>query len=50
MDTHSVTFLPIGVTVSVERGTDLLTAAGKANLEIKAPCGGDGTCGNVPLS
>ncbi|TWH49191.1 ASKHA domain-containing protein [Sporomusa sp. KB1] len=49
MDTHSVTFLPIGVTVSVERGTDLLTAAGKVNLEIKAPCGGDGTCGKCAI-
>lgn len=31
--------------MEVESGTDLLTAAGQADIEIKAPCGGDGTCG-----
>ncbi|MDF2570050.1 MAG: nqrF 1 [Sporomusa sp.] len=45
MNKRFVTFLPAGVKVEVDSGTDLLTAAGKANIEIKAPCGGDGTCG-----
>lgn len=45
MNKRFVTFLPAGVKVEVDPGTDLLTAAGKANIEIKAPCGGDGTCG-----
>ncbi|BBB89840.1 MAG TPA: ASKHA domain-containing protein [Methylomusa anaerophila] len=49
MDTRSVTFLPAGVKVAVEPGIDLLTAAGKANIEIKAPCGGDGTCGKCAV-
>ena len=26
-----------------------MTAAGKANIEIKAPCGGDGTCGKCAI-
>ncbi|MGL5513268.1 MAG: 2Fe-2S iron-sulfur cluster-binding protein, partial [Sporomusa sp.] len=45
MSKKFVTFLPTGVKIEVESGTDLLTAAGKADIEIKAPCGGDGTCG-----
>ena len=49
METHCITFMPAGITVSVEPGTDLLTAAGKANLEIKASCGGDGTCGKCAV-
>ena len=49
MDKRFVTFLPAGVKVEVESGTDLLTAASKANIEIKAPCGGDGTCGKCAV-
>ena len=49
MNKRFVTFLPAGVKVEVESGTDLLTAAGKANIEIKAPCGGDGTCGKCAI-
>ena len=49
MNKTFVTFLPAGVKVEVESGTDLLTAAGKANIEIKAPCGGDGTCGKCAI-
>jgi len=45
MSKKFVTFLPTGAKIEVESGTDLLTAAGKADIEIKAPCGGDGTCG-----
>jgi uncharacterized 2Fe-2S/4Fe-4S cluster protein (DUF4445 family) len=46
---RSVLFLPDGITVEVEPGTTVLTAAGQANLEIKAPCGGDGTCGKCAI-
>jgi uncharacterized 2Fe-2S/4Fe-4S cluster protein (DUF4445 family) len=49
MDKRFVTFFPAGVKVEVESGTDLLTAASKANIEIKAPCGGDGTCGKCAV-
>lgn len=49
MNKRFVTFFPTGVKVEVESGTDLLTAASKANLEIKAPCGGDGTCGKCAI-
>ncbi|SMC84044.1 ASKHA domain-containing protein [Sporomusa malonica] len=49
MNKRFVTFLPAGVKVEVDPGTDLLTAAGKADIEIKAPCGGDGTCGKCAV-
>lgn len=49
MNKRFVTFLPAGVKVEVEAGTDLLTAADRANIEIKAPCGGDGTCGKCAV-
>ncbi|HWR43347.1 ASKHA domain-containing protein [Sporomusa sp.] len=49
MNKRFVTFLPAGVKVEVESGTDLLTAASQANIEIKAPCGGDGTCGKCAV-
>ncbi|QDR80056.1 ASKHA domain-containing protein [Sporomusa termitida] len=49
MNKRFVTFLPAGVKVEVVAGTDLLTAAGKANIEMKAPCGGDGTCGKCTV-
>ncbi len=40
-----VTFTPDDVSVTVEKGTDLLTAVRKAGLHIKSTCGGEGTCG-----
>jgi uncharacterized 2Fe-2S/4Fe-4S cluster protein (DUF4445 family) len=40
-----VTFTPDNVTATVEKGTDLLTAATKAGVYIKSTCGGEGTCG-----
>ncbi|WP_425060560.1 Na(+)-translocating NADH-quinone reductase subunit F [Sporomusa carbonis] len=49
MNKRFVTFLPAGIKVEVESGTDLLTAASKANIELKAPCGGDGTCGKCAV-
>jgi uncharacterized 2Fe-2S/4Fe-4S cluster protein (DUF4445 family) len=44
-----VTFEPSGVTISVESGTALLDAARRAGVEIDAPCGGKGTCGNCAV-
>lgn len=49
MSERSVTFLPKGIKVTVDSGTDILTAAGKANIDLKAPCGGDGTCGKCSI-
>ena len=40
-----VTYTPNNVTVEVEDGTSLLRAAMVADVQITAPCGGDGTCG-----
>lgn len=45
MQKHSVFFQPDNIQIEVEAGTDLLTAARQANVEIKCSCGGDGTCG-----
>ncbi len=41
-----IEFLPAGKTVKVPEGTTILEAAAKAGLEIEAPCGGEGTCGD----
>ena len=41
----TVTFLPGGVAVSVPPGTSLLDAAAAAGVQIAAPCGGEGACG-----
>lgn len=40
-----ITFLPHKKSVSVDTGTELLEAASKAEVEIPASCGGNGTCG-----
>lgn len=40
-----ITFKPSGKTITVPPGTELLDAARKAKVEVKAPCGGKGTCG-----
>ncbi|MEI7634582.1 MAG: ASKHA domain-containing protein [bacterium] len=40
-----ITFQPENRTVEVSSGTSLLDAASKAGLEIAAPCGGEGACG-----
>ena len=45
MNEYTVTFLPVGITVSVEAGTTLLQAQITAGLRPDAPCGGKGTCG-----
>lgn len=40
-----IIFKPSDKTISVPPGTELLEAARKAEVEVKAPCGGKGTCG-----
>jgi len=44
-----VTFVPLGRTVTVERGSTLLDAAGKAHIAIDSVCGGDGICGRCKM-
>ena len=46
---HSLTFLPDKVTVEVEDGENLLTAAAAAGVYINAYCGGDGVCGKCKV-
>lgn len=41
----SVHFLPQNRTVEATVGTSLLDAAARAGIDIVAPCGGEGTCG-----
>lgn len=45
MSEYRVKFMPQNVDVTVEEGTDLLTAQIRAGLHPDAPCGGKGTCG-----
>lgn len=45
----SITFQPSGQTILVQPGTALLDAARQAGVEVDAPCGGKGTCGNCTL-
>ena len=54
---YKVRFLPFEAEISVEKETTVLDAVKKANLPLKASCGGEGTCweclvriqkGNVP--
>ncbi|MCK5843526.1 MAG: DUF4445 domain-containing protein [Victivallales bacterium] len=40
-----ITFTPSGKSITVSPGTELLDAAREADVEVKAPCGGKGTCG-----
>ena len=40
-----MTFIPDEITVTVQGGTDLLTAAAKAGIAVHSTCGGEGTCG-----
>jgi uncharacterized 2Fe-2S/4Fe-4S cluster protein (DUF4445 family) len=40
-----ITFQPSYKTIEVPSGTELLTAARLAGVEVDAPCGGKGTCG-----
>lgn len=40
-----VTFEPSGRTASVPAGSSILEAAASAGIRLRAPCGGNGTCG-----
>ncbi len=44
-----ITFQPSGITIDVQAKTTLLDAARLAGVEIDAPCGGKGTCGNCAV-
>jgi len=44
-----VTFLPDNLTIEVEEGENLLSAAAAAGLYIHAACGGDGVCGKCKV-
>ena len=45
MEKCCITFLPWKKKVSVEPGTDLLSAAVTAGIHIYNSCGGEGVCG-----
>jgi uncharacterized 2Fe-2S/4Fe-4S cluster protein (DUF4445 family) len=49
MDDFKITFLPERKAVSVDRGTDLLTAALKTGIHIYNSCGGEGVCGRCKV-
>ena len=44
-----ITFQPAGITIDVQASATLLDAARRAGVEIDAPCGGKGTCGNCTV-
>lgn len=46
---HTIQFLPDNITVSVNKGENLLAAAAKAGVYIHAYCGGDGVCGKCKV-
>ena len=47
---YTVTFLPAGISVSVEAGISVLEAMISAQLHPDAPCGGKGTCGKCRVT
>ena len=49
MPEHTVVFAPLERSVTVEAGTTLLEAAGKAHITIDSVCGGDGICGRCKM-
>ena len=49
MAQYKVTFAPFGKTITVQAGTTLLDAAGKARIAVESPCGGDGICGRCKM-
>jgi len=49
MATYQVTFMPDNVSVTVEKGTNLLEAAREAGIDFGSPCGGNGTCGKCAV-
>ncbi len=46
---HTIEFLPDNITVSVDKGENLLSAAAAAGGYIHAYCGGDGVCGKCKV-
>jgi len=49
MEEFKITFLPENKSVSIDRGTDLLTAALKTGIHIYNSCGGEGVCGRCKV-
>ncbi len=49
MAEYKVVFAPLETSVTVEAGTTLLEAAGKAQITIDSVCGGDGICGRCRM-
>ena len=49
MARYKVTFDPFDKVVTVDAGTTLLEAAGKAHISIDSVCGGDGICGRCKM-
>lgn len=49
MPNCKVVFMPFESTVSVEAGTTLLEAVGKAHIAIDSVCGGEGICGRCKM-
>ena len=49
MAEYRIVFNPFGKAVTVEAGTSLLEAAGKAHIALESSCGGDGLCGRCKL-
>jgi uncharacterized 2Fe-2S/4Fe-4S cluster protein (DUF4445 family) len=46
---HSITFLPDNITVTVNKGDNLLNVAADAGVYVHAYCGGDGVCGKCKV-
>jgi uncharacterized 2Fe-2S/4Fe-4S cluster protein (DUF4445 family) len=49
MTEYRVIFMPDNVSVTVEKGTNLLEAAREAGIDLGSPCGGNGTCGKCAV-
>ena len=49
MEKYQVTIMPENVTVAVRKGSNLLSAAKKAGVDIGSACGGQGTCGKCAV-
>ena len=49
MALHTVVFTPLGKSVSVEAGSNLLEVAADAGIVINSVCGGDGICGRCKM-
>jgi len=46
---QTITFLPDNISVTVDKGENLLSAAAVAGIYIPAHCGGDGVCGKCKI-